>query len=187
MKMSEFNALIKPIERPLRTFHCGFNYLETWIEEESKYCANGIDFNPDFQRGYVWTEQQQVLFLENVLRRIVDESGLTIRFNNPVWSDSGLDGDLPDQTVCIDGLQRLTAVRKFIKGELTIFGIKHDDLPMHVILRDLRIVVQMYEFKFKNDLLQFYLDINSGGTAHSAEELSRVKNLMKSAEVKDNA
>ena len=182
MKMNEFNALIKPIERPLRNFHCGFNYLETWIKSESEYCADGIDFNPNFQRGHLWTEQQQVHYLENVLRRIVDESGLTIRFNNPIWSDTDLIGDLPDQTVCIDGLQRITAIRKFIKGELSVFGIKHDDLPMRVILRDLRIVIQMHDFKFKNELLQFYLDINSGGTAHTEVELNRVRDLMKEKE-----
>ena len=182
MKMGEFNTLIKPIERPLRSFHCGFDYLEKWIVAESEYCADGIDFNPDFQRGHVWTEQQQVYFLENVLRRIVDESGLTIRFNNPVWSGTKLTGDMPDQTVCVDGLQRLTAIRKFIKGELTVFGIKHDDLPMRVILRDLRIVIQMYDFKYKKDLLRFYLDINSGGTAHTDNELNRVHGLLKMAQ-----
>ena len=176
--MTEFNALIKPIERPIRNFHCGFNYLETWIEGENEYCADGINFNPDFQRGHVWTEQQQIHFLENVLRRIVDESGLTIRFNNPIWSETEIVGDLPDQTVCVDGLQRLTAIRKFIKGELMVFGIKCDDLPMRVILRDLRIVIQMYDFKFKKDLLQFYLDINDGGTAHTKNELDRVRNLL---------
>ena len=182
MKISEFNALIKPIERPIRNFHCGFNYLETWIQGESEYCADGIDFTPDFQRGHVWTEQQQVYFLENVLRRIVDESGLTIRFNNPAWREVDLNGDLPEQTVCVDGLQRLTAIRKFIKGELTVFGIKHDDLPIRVILRDLRIVIQMYDFQNKKDLLQFYLDINSGGTAHTEVELNRVRALMKEKE-----
>ena len=179
MKMSEFNALIKPIERPLRSFHCGFDYLETWIKDESEYCAKGIDFTPDFQRGHVWTEKQQICFLENVLRRIIDESGLTIRFNNPIWSDTHLTGDLPDQTVCIDGLQRLTAIRKFINGDLTVFGIKHEDLPFRVIMRDLRIVIQMYDFKSKNELLKFYLDINSGGTAHTDKELNRVRNLLK--------
>lgn len=178
MKYDEFLALIKPIERPIRNFHCGFNYLETWIEGENEYCADGIDFNPDFQRGHVWTEQQQIHFLENVLRRIVDESGLTIRFNNPVWSETEIIGDLPDQTVCVDGLQRLTAIRKFIKGELMVFGVKCDDLPMRVILRDLRIVIQMYDFQNQKDLLQFYLDINGGGTAHTDSELSRVREMM---------
>ncbi|WOE40724.1 DUF262 domain-containing protein [Acinetobacter chinensis] len=178
MKISEFNALIKPVERPIRNFHCGFNYLETWIAQEAEYNALGIDFNPDFQRGHVWTEQQQIHYLENVLRRIVDESGLTIRFNNPVWSDTEITGDLPEQTVCIDGLQRITAIRKFIKGELNVFGIKHDELPIRVILRDLRIVIQLYEFKNKKDLLQFYLDLNSGGTAHTEVELNRVRSLM---------
>lgn len=75
-------------------------------------------------------------------------------------------------------MQRITAIRKFIKGELNVFGIKHDELPIRVILRDLRIVIQLYEFKNKKDLLQFYLDLNSGGTAHTEVELNRVRSLM---------
>ena len=63
-----------------------------------------------------------------------------------------------------------------------MFGIKHDDLPMRVILRDLRIVIRMYDFKYKKDLLRFYLDINSGGTAHTDNELNRVHGLLKMAQ-----
>jgi hypothetical protein len=35
-------------------------------------------------------------------------------------------GQLPKTTVCIDGLQRLTAIRKFIAGEIRAFGMMED-------------------------------------------------------------
>ena len=114
---------------------------------EAEAVEHGVDINPDFQRGHIWTEAQQVAYIENVLRRIVDESGLTIRFNCPTWREAKLSGDLPDQVVCIDGLQRLTAIRKFISKELPIFGLEYELLPMRVILRDLQLVIKMYDFQ----------------------------------------
>ncbi len=174
----DFLEAVNPVERPIRTFHCGFSYLEQWLALEAEAVEHGVDINPDFQRGHIWTEAQQVAYIENVLRRIVDESGLTIRFNCPTWRETKLLGDLPEQVVCIDGLQRLTAIRRFINKELPVFGLDYEVLPMRVILRDLQLVIKMYDFQDRKDLLKFYLDINGGGTPHSKEELDRVRELM---------
>jgi hypothetical protein len=182
MKYEDFLAIAKPMERPLRVFHCGFSYLETWLEGEQEVNEFGIDLVPDFQRGHVWNGQQQAHYIENVLRRIVDEAGLTIRFNCPTWRETKCSGDLVEQVTCIDGLQRLTAIRKFIKGELKVFGLSFNELPMRLILRDLQLIIKMYDFQNKKDLLQFYLDINSGGTPHSDSEISRVKKMLDEVE-----
>ena len=37
-----------------------------WIENEQK--EMGLQLNPNFQRGHVWTEEQQVTWLEFFLR-----------------------------------------------------------------------------------------------------------------------
>ena len=49
--------------------------IDTWIREE------GLQLNPDFQRGHVWSEDQQVKFIEYVLRG--GKSGKILYFNNP--------------------------------------------------------------------------------------------------------
>ena len=179
----DFIEVVRPIERPLRSFHCGFNYLEHWLSLEGEAVKHGIDLSPDFQRGHVWNEAQQISYVENVLRRIVDESGLTIRFNCPTWRETKLLGNLPEQVVCIDGLQRLTAIRRFINKDLPVFGLEYENLPMRVILRDLQLVIKMYDFQNREELLEFYLDINGGGTPHSSEELERVKSLLGKSKV----
>lgn len=186
LSYDEFLDAVNPVERPTRTFHCGFSYIETWLASEGEAVEKGVDLHPDFQRGHVWSEAQQISYVENVLRRIVDESGLTIRFNCPTWRETKLSGDLSEQVVCIDGLQRLTAIRKFISKELPIFGLDYEMLPFRVILRDLQLVIKMYDFQDRVDLLRFYLDINGGGTPHSNEELERVKSLLSKSNVEAN-
>ena len=62
-----------------------------------------------------------VATVESLLRKTAPK---TILFNCPGWTMSqSAGGDIPLKTFqCIDGLQRLTAVRKFMAGEIKIFG-----------------------------------------------------------------
>ena len=182
LSIDEFHSIIKPVDRPIRSINYGFLYLENWLKSEEENIQHGIVLNPDFQRGHVWAEHQQVHFVENVLRRLVGDDGLTIRMNCPSWREKPkADSDLLDQMVCIDGLQRLTAIRKFIAGEIKPFGLSFSTLPKRVLLREHTLIIQMYDFQYRIDLLQFYLDINGGGTAHSVEELDRVRGLLNKA------
>ena len=38
--------------------------------------------------------------------------------------------------------------------------------------------IEMFDFDDKRDLLQFYIDLNSGGVVHSKEEIERVKSIL---------
>lgn len=178
LTLSEFYAHIKPLGGPIRTFNCGFNYLENWLASEAENIKHGVDIQPIFQREHTWTKDQQVKYLENVLRRVCDDSSMTIRFNCPSWREEmDKNSNLLDQMVCLDGMQRLTAIRKFIAGELEVFGLKFQSLPRRVLLRQLTIIIKMYDFQTKAEIYDFYLDINEGGTPHTKEQLDRVRNL----------
>lgn len=175
----ELAEIIQPIERPRNGFNVPFLNIEEWLEREASVQQHGIDLNPDFQRGHVWSEKQQVHFMENVFRGIVDKSGLTIRFNCPKWqNDQASDSDLLDQIVCVDGLQRLTAIRRFMAGEIKVFGLTKDNFTRAYFTVRNSLSCQMYEFQYRKDLLKFYLDINGGGIAHTEAELSRVRELL---------
>jgi hypothetical protein len=144
--------------------------LEGWKKTLS------LDLCPDFQRGHVWTEQQQINFVEFVLR-----GGHTgpILFNHPGWS-SNFKGDF----VCVDGLQRLTALTKFLRNELPVFGghLLSDFDGGDVLIRGIDIVFQVNNLKTKKEVLTWYLELNSGGTPHSEEELNRVGQILSDME-----
>lgn len=80
---------------------------------------------------------------------------------------------------CLDGLQRLTALREFVNGD---FGIFQDRIYWENINRyyKLRFYVSFSVFVVptREDCLKLYLDLNSGGTPHSDEEIERVKGLL---------
>lgn len=147
------------------------NRFDTYIDNEVR---EGLQLNPDFQRGHVWTEEQQVAFVEFALR------GGTIppfRFNHPNWMGS-FQGDF----VVVDGLQRITALCKFLKNELGIFGghLRKDIEGIELHLRGVQLSVTVNDLKTKQEVLKWYVELNEGGTPHTKEEIERVKQLMNS-------
>lgn len=184
--VTDRTAELARIIRPLRT-------AQYEVDHEWFYFQRALDgfvrdygsleLDPDFQRGHVWTPEQQQLFLENVLRGVVSSSGFLVQFNCPNWDTDEFVGDLPAGVQCIDGLQRITAVQDFLAGKVQPFGLTVDDLAgsSFSVRGRYRFRVAIHTFTWRADLLQHYLDLNTGGTPHSPEEIERVRVLRDSA------
>lgn len=168
------------IINPLRTASYEVDMEWRWFRRQMNSLGEdygGLDYTPDFQRGHVWSEQQQTRFIENVLRGVIGSAGFQVQFNCPNWDNFDYEGDLPRGFQCIDGLQRITAINKFLDGEIKPFGLSASDLDgssFNPHRSMFRFRVAVHNFERKADLLTHYLDINSGGTPHSKEELDRV-------------
>lgn len=130
------------------------------------------------ERGHGWTEAQQKHFIENCLRGVVAGDGLLIQFNCPNFELEG-EGDLPAEVQCLVGLPRFTAIERFSKGEINAFGYYAKHLSRTEFSpKRLYVKVAMHTFRWRADLLDHYLAINSGGTTQSASELERVRELL---------
>lgn len=180
----DLDAIIQPIPQAKYTVDCMFADLEWQL---SRYADDwgGLNLDPDYQRGHVWSSAQQREFIEGILRDTVGESQLIIQFNVPHWTIDTVETDLPREMQIVDGLQRLTAVRKFIAGEIEPFGLTHKDLAgssYSLRLSRYRFRFAIHDFSRRADLLTFYLNINAGGTPHSAEEINRVRALLIAAQ-----
>ena len=159
------------------SWQCDFDVdgLKRFIEAETK---NGLQLNPQFQRGHVWTEEQQIAFLEYFFRG--GKSGLVVYFNKPDWSISVPDGEYND-FVCVDGLQRITAMLRFANNEIPIFGLYYKDFEDKPRMRH-TIKININDLKSEREVLQWYVDMNSGGTPHTTEEIERVKKMIEHLE-----
>ena len=178
-KAKNLNAIINPIPSHRYRVDVGLNFVEKWLDGMEKDW--GMNLAPDFQRGHVWTREQQTRFIEGIFRGTVTHGLLEIKFNAPHWNNHNYAGDLLKEMQIVDGLQRLTAVRAFLAGDVAPFGLTSTDLEGSAYAIDrlgFRLSVSVYEIQSKAELLQFYLDLNSGGTPHSAEELTRVQAML---------
>lgn len=147
-------------------------YFVRWLDENQREC--GLQLDSDFQRGHVWTEQQQIAYVEFLLRG--GTSGRVMYFNCPSWLGSGIK-DGYDDFVCVDGLQRITAILRFMNNEIPAFGTLYKDFEGRMS-RDVNIFVNVNNLKTRKEVLQWYIEMNEGGTPHSSEEIDRVKALL---------
>jgi hypothetical protein len=150
--------------------------IQEWeVEEELELC-------PTFQRGHVWTQPQQIAFVEYILRGGKTSS---ILLNDKTRSEMVLDskGNLIRQNwgfVCVDGLQRLTALMLFLDDKLPAFGHTRSQIEgIELELRSLHINVRINCLATDREVLKWYLELNAGGTPHTEAELDRVRDLLK--------
>jgi len=148
-------------------------YLEETLENYKK--EYGLIMEPDFQRAHVWTEYQQSSYVEWILRG--GFSGKDIFFNKPDWMKFNLK-DTP--LILVDGLQRLTAALKFLHNEILVFGgYRLSDFEDKMPWVDIAFNFHINNLKTRIEVLQWYLDFNSGGTLHTVGELDKVRELLK--------
>lgn len=162
-------------------WECDFG-LESFTKEIDRMVeCDGLQLNPDFQRGNVWNEEQQIRYVEFFLK-----GGITARvvyLNKPSWRTS-VEKNQYDDFVCVDGLQRIIAIKNFVYNEIKAFGYYHsayEDTPRH-LTHTMRINVN--DLKTKKEVLQWYIDFNAGGTVHSNDEIEKVKKLLEQEERK---
>jgi hypothetical protein len=146
-----------------------FNYLENWIEDHMKW---KLELNPDFQRGHVWDEAKQIAYVEYAYRGGM--SGREVYFNMAGWMQN-YNGDF----VLVDGLQRITAVRRFFNKEIKIFNQYVDEFG-EILYRAMNpsFSVHINNLQTRKEVLNWYLELNTGGVVHTSEEIERVKKLL---------
>lgn len=133
-----------------------------------------VDFNPEYQRGIEWKESQQVKFVEWILRG--GDTG-KLYFNDPKFRRGG--GSLE----IVDGKQRLYSFVRFLKNEFTVFndfvegGVTYSDIENQIpFVAKLRYAVNT--ISDKNELLNWFLDLNRGGTYVSDTHIEKVKAMI---------
>lgn len=151
------------------------NYCVSYAWEDLEYGIDRytqkyrLDLTPDFQRGHVWTLEQRVRYLESKFSGGAQND--IIRFNCPGWQRN-----YEGQMVCVDGLQRLTTALMFLRNEIAVFGgytrsqISGGNIPPSISFQ-----ININNLPTTLAVIRWYLEINSGGTPHSPDELARVQ------------
>lgn len=155
----------------------GYEVDSSWVYLENTFAhwtpeGITIDFDPDFQRGHVWTNAQRVGYIEFCLRG--GTSARRLYFNSPSLNRG-------TEIVLVDGKQRLEAVRRFMRDELRAFGSLYseyeDNMRIALISTSFRLCVN--NLQTRAEVLQWYLEINAGGIAHTSAEINRVRELLR--------
>ena len=95
-------------------------------------------------------------------------------FNHPGWMTS-----FKGEYVIVDGKQRLNAVILFLTDKIKVFDTYYKDYEDKLKSYKAEFIWHIASLKSKKEVLEWYLDFNSGGTVHTEEELNKVKNMIK--------
>jgi len=149
-----------------------WQHLESHIKAETE--GANVDFNPDFQRGHVWPMSKRIAYVEFVLRG--GNSANNLYFNCGSYQ---LVSGPPREYVLVDGKQRLTSVRMFLNDEVPIFGglVRSDFVDRPDFLKA-RFRWNVNSLQTRAEILQWYLDLNTGGVVHTDAEIERVRKLL---------
>lgn len=144
-----------------------------------------LELNPDFQRNFVWDRNRQSLLIESMLLGLPLPSIYLSQYD---------DGRL----TVVDGLQRITTIRRFLKNELRLIGLEYltdcigctfKDLKENKILSDLQlrqfnqIQIGCFVIDYRSpDRLKFDLfrRLNTGGKPLNRPE---IRNCLTRSEV----
>jgi len=162
---------IPRFDPPNYSCHVGWGYLEKQLQSWEEMI--GIELEPEFQRGHVWTPEQQIAYIEFCLMGGI--SGSDIYWNCKGWARV----DLGEKIQLVDGLQRITAVQGFLQDKIPIFGHRFSEFTDKFDWMRHRFVFHVNELETQADVLRWYLALNTGGTIHTPEEIARVTELLK--------
>lgn len=152
--------------------HVSWSYLQAWLADHEKIA---FDMDPPYQRGYVWTEEQKTAYLEYILKGGI--SGRDIFWNCPGWM-RGFEGPLE----LVDGKQRISAVLDFFSNKVKVFGHYYKEFEDSLRITDAVFIFHVNNLTNKKDIVQWYLDMNTGGSVHTEKDLQPAYEMMKELE-----
>ena len=147
--------------------------LQHWIDRQ----ADGIptDLDPPYQRGYVWTEEQKTAYLEYILKGGI--SGKDIFWNCPGWMNS-----FKGPMELVDGKQRVSAVLDFLNNKVKVFGQYYNEFGDRPGMSEAYFTFHINNLTDRKAVVQWYLDMNTGGSVHTEKDLQPAYDMMKELE-----
>jgi len=143
----------------------------------------GIDLNPDYQRGNVWTEEQQHRLIDSIYRNV--DIGKFAVIKRP-WGPDGNKPLTPKLYEMLDGKQRLTALIAFYLGHLAYKGKYYNELSNRDQGHFMNYSVSYAESNFmtQEQKYRYFLKLNTTGTPVDPAHMERVANLLKKEQAK---
>lgn len=143
-----------------------------------KHYHFGIDFNPDYQRGYVWEQEDKELLIDSIFKNIDIGKFVFIRLSDAEWMERNLRYEI------LDGKQRLSTLIEFYENKLAYRGKHFNELSWkdkNVFLDHIVSAAEVKETDRKN-VLKYFLMLNRTGKAMDESHLNEVEQMLKELE-----
>lgn len=155
-------------------------YYNTTLETlYGKEWHSGVDRNPFYQRGDVWTDEQREALIDSIF------SGVPIGaiiFAKRDWEDRCVDGEFVAMEELVDGKQRYTTIIDFVSDKFKYRGKYYSELYPWNRNRFDNTQIMIGQMEFKNgggydeqQVLQTFIRLNAGGTSMDKRLIENAK------------
>lgn len=180
MKYNKFNEIPMFIGTGNYVVNVEIHRLKGYLERLSEDFK--VNLTPDFQRERVWTIEQKQQYIEYLLQG--GTTGRDLYFNCPFFEEDKNVNNLKKldldrlEVVCVDGLQRITAILGFFNNEFKVFGQFAKDFEGKPSNQQSKLNIHINGLLTKKELLEWYIQLNTTGKPHTEEEINKVKEML---------
>ena len=129
------------------------------------YEQDRLVLDTDYQRSVVWSVEKQIKYIEAILQNVPTPPIFWHRSDNLVE--------------IVDGKQRLTSIINFYNNKFPVFDKLYSEFENKNDFTNCTIPSALIIKTNKKDVLELYIALNTGGTAHTEEEIEKAKKLLK--------
>lgn len=134
----------------------------------------GIDFNPEYQRGYVWEQKDKELLIDSIFKNIDIGKFVLIRLSDDEWRKRGLSYEI------LDGKQRLSTIIEFFENRFPYKGKYYNDLGGmdKIAFKNHTVSIGEVNNTDKKTVLQYFLMLNRTGKSMDEKHLKDVETML---------
>jgi len=136
------------------------------------YGNGGVDFNPSYQREYVWEQQDKVNLIRSIFNNI--DIGKFVFVRRPY----AFKGELHE---ILDGKQRLLTLIEFYENKLEVDGLTYNDLSYREQRHFDNFPISYAELTnvTEEQKVRYFLMLNTSGKTMGEEHLKKVERMLK--------
>lgn len=151
------------------------SYLDALL---NTYYGMGIDMSPDYQRGYVWSQEDKELLIDSVFNNIDIGKFVLIHLDYDEYVERGKSYEI------LDGKQRLSTLIEFYENRFSYKGKYYNDLSYKDkrTFNHLAVSVANVNEVDKKTVLKYFLMLNRTGRSMDKTHLEKIEQMLNDME-----
>lgn len=159
------------------------SYSNTTIESIIHRVVHfGVDFNPEYQRGDVWNEDQKVKLIDSIFKNINIGS---VVFAEKSWFSNNVISEMYE---VVDGKQRITAILEYIQNKFQYKGkyfyeisniSRNEFLESQILVGEIKLRKSNGKDEYdRSNVIKQFIRLNECGTTMDKEVIEKAKGMI---------
>jgi len=166
-------------ESLLKNTDIRLNYTQTTLSGLlNKAYSFGINFEPEYQREFVWNLEDKVSLIDSIFNNVDIGKFTFIYYESEQWQETGFSYEI------LDGKQRLRAILDYYEDRFKYKGKLFSELShrdrWH--FESYGVVNAEAHNITKEQILRYFIMLNTGGRIMAKEQIDKVRGMLENSE-----